>query len=330
MTIIDTQFIHGLHIGFDTYLSDDGYVVYVDNVRAALAAARTDEDGNVLVPTRRHKDYETLATGSNDIAYLPNEGLIPLTYDDGTRTTDLIVGKAGETTVAGYASDDVVAGTTSRMRSMNLSEVPFLADLFTARSILSSETVASLQQDNLDKQAAIERLSADLRDARSDAAAARTNHEQDIDIIGNAFIEEADRRGWCSDADDFIDTLNRGLHLSLPERSSDYYLAVRVSGTTVVALSYGGLSTDVSVHWSVTVSVAALGVRGNPNDIDWEQIITYEGLATQVGQIGAEPTLVVGDGVKVDDEDEAWLHIRDAMDATDITEWEVMAVLERD
>ena len=62
---------------------------------------------------------------------------------------------------------------------------------------------------------------------------ARTNHRNDIKMIGEALIAEADSRGWCDDYDKFVSGLNSRLVVSLEERSQDY----EVTATFIVTVS---------------------------------------------------------------------------------------------
>lgn len=52
------------------------------------------------------------------------------------------------------------------------------------------------------------------------------NHREDIVLIGNALIQEAVDREWCSEYDEFIDELNQKLHESLPIRTRYYDVEV--------------------------------------------------------------------------------------------------------
>lgn len=58
-------------------------------------------------------------------------------------------------------------------------------------------------------------------------------HRRDVATIGSALIDEANERGWCSQYDDFVDTVNGDLHNKLPVRNKPYvitqtYRVVRV------------------------------------------------------------------------------------------------------
>lgn len=47
-------------------------------------------------------------------------------------------------------------------------------------------------------------------------------HEADIQTIGNRLMREAEHRGWCSDYDDVVESLNQNLNVELPVRAKDY------------------------------------------------------------------------------------------------------------
>lgn len=56
----------------------------------------------------------------------------------------------------------------------------------------------------------------------------RERHRADIARISDALIEQADRRGWCSDYDDFVETLNEDLHVPLEVRTKEFEVEARV------------------------------------------------------------------------------------------------------
>lgn len=108
-----------------------------------------------------------------------------------------------------------------------------------------------------------------------------------IDHIGNAFIDEANRRGWCSEADDFIAKLNSTistLGYELPVREQEYTIEVTVTGSistsytfTVTAqnedtareiaesdLRYGNINLDS------VLTDAANNHFDSFDDIDWD------------------------------------------------------------
>lgn len=61
------------------------------------------------------------------------------------------------------------------------------------------------------------------------ATTAERRHADDIALIGDRLIEEAQSREWCAEFDRIVDDLNGSLHVELPRRVRDY--EVRVSLT---------------------------------------------------------------------------------------------------
>lgn len=57
----------------------------------------------------------------------------------------------------------------------------------------------------------------------------RTKHERDIELIGNALLQEAEDRDWCSAYDDFIEVLNRSLTVELKSREHEYEVEIEVT-----------------------------------------------------------------------------------------------------
>lgn len=54
-------------------------------------------------------------------------------------------------------------------------------------------------------------------------------HNLDITRIGEALIQEAEDRDWCSAYDDFIEELNRSLTIELKTREKEYEVEVEVT-----------------------------------------------------------------------------------------------------
>ena len=68
---------------------------------------------------------------------------------------------------------------------------------------------------------------------RDGHAKSRNEAGEAILLIGNALLEEAAKREWCDEADDFIESLNDRLPdwLELPCRKRDYEVSYRITGT---------------------------------------------------------------------------------------------------
>ena len=59
--------------------------------------------------------------------------------------------------------------------------------------------------------------------------ASRTNHAEDIALIGERLIEESDERNWCEEFDEIIDDINVRLHADLPIRRKEFEVRVNYS-----------------------------------------------------------------------------------------------------
>jgi hypothetical protein len=72
----------------------------------------------------------------------------------------------------------------------------------------------------------IERLSNELADTKrnnTEATRYMNDYRSDIDTIGGALMEEAERRGWCAEYDEFVESVNQSLtRASLPTRERVY------------------------------------------------------------------------------------------------------------
>ena len=68
---------------------------------------------------------------------------------------------------------------------------------------------------------------------RTAHANSRNEAVEAIMAIGTAFLEEAEKREWCDEADDFIESLNEKLPawLELPRRKRKYEVGYRITGT---------------------------------------------------------------------------------------------------
>lgn len=79
-------------------------------------------------------------------------------------------------------------------------------------------------------QAQVQMLNERLEKSMSD-------HRSDIERIGEALIDEANERGWCSIYDEFVKNLNRSLTEELPVRRRSYDVDVTVTYTVTVTVS---------------------------------------------------------------------------------------------
>ena len=62
----------------------------------------------------------------------------------------------------------------------------------------------------------------DYLEACTSITEARATHEKDVELIGQALIQEADERGWCDIYDAWIKKLNDKLYYDLPTREREY------------------------------------------------------------------------------------------------------------
>lgn len=92
--------------------------------------------------------------------------------------------------------------------------------------------------------AQIESLTRDRDNLRTRAAA----YAEDFNTVGTMLMEEAERRGWCSEYDEFVDAVNgRTQRLELPSREREveisweetYTVTVRRTGTATLRADYG-------------------------------------------------------------------------------------------
>jgi hypothetical protein len=54
-------------------------------------------------------------------------------------------------------------------------------------------------------------------------------HANDIKLIGEALISEANERDWCAEFDQWVDALNPTLNIELPLRVSDYTTEITIT-----------------------------------------------------------------------------------------------------
>ena len=99
---------------------------------------------------------------------------------------------------------------------------------------------------NPDRRPAVGTLIYDLANAnlRANREQTRANDLMNqawkcLEIIGERFIQEANRRGWCSEADDFIDEINDQLPgaFALPVRQKEYEVTWTQTVTVNVDMS---------------------------------------------------------------------------------------------
>lgn len=117
--------------------------------------------------------------------------------------------------------------TTLLMERDGLNEqVRILAD----QKAADHERIAALIREKTDAEA-------ELQDARRATQQAQIRHDNDVATIGEALLEEAERRDWCSEFDEFVADINEKLHVPLPRRIKDWDVYVPVEVTVRVSVS---------------------------------------------------------------------------------------------
>ena len=99
---------------------------------------------------------------------------------------------------------------------------------------------------------------------------ARTNHRNDIKMIGEALIAEADSRGWCDDYDKFVDGLNSKLNIALETRDQEYEVSatflLKVS-TTITARNIDDANEQAA---ELDLGDYNCSIRGDYDDIEYQ------------------------------------------------------------
>ncbi len=88
-----------------------------------------------------------------------------------------------------------------------------------------SETQAQARRELNDTLTAMRNLANHLRQQAQEAA---QRHRNDITLIGEKLIQEANERQWCREYDRFVEELNDDLERALPLRERDFEITVAV------------------------------------------------------------------------------------------------------
>ncbi|GIM98047.1 hypothetical protein [Paractinoplanes toevensis] len=94
------------------------------------------------------------------------------------------------------------------------------------------------------EQAEQQRQRADASERR--AVTAEQRHRDDITLIGEKLIAEADDRDWCEVYDEFVDYLNINLHVELPLRERDFTVTAMVELRVDVTATSEGQARDLA------------------------------------------------------------------------------------
>lgn len=101
------------------------------------------------------------------------------------------------------------------------------------------ETIVSTVKNSEEYLIENSRLVIERDNLRKLLSESKANHQKDIETIGNALIEEAEQRDFCSDYDNFIDELNEKLTIDLPVRKKTFQVTIEITRT---------ISTSVTVE----------------------------------------------------------------------------------
>jgi hypothetical protein len=98
----------------------------------------------------------------------------------------------------------------------------------------------------------------------------RTSHRNDIKMISDALMAEADSRGWCDDYDKFVGGLNSRLVVSLEEREHEYEVSatflLKVS-TTIKARNIDDANDQAA---DLDLGDYNCSIRGDYDDIEYQ------------------------------------------------------------
>ena len=95
--------------------------------------------------------------------------------------------------------------------------------------VATPPSVEVLQEQVRTLETNVERLQEQLHTSDEQRRQAEQRHRDDIALIGETLIEEANRRDWCGQYDEAVDSLNESLSVQLPLRERDYTVAVPVT-----------------------------------------------------------------------------------------------------
>jgi hypothetical protein len=98
-------------------------------------------------------------------------------------------------------------------------------DVETLMIAAHSETAISAERD---LRTALAAGQAQAEQLRRDVADAERRHRDDIAVIGERLIQEANDRDWCQTYDDIVDELNEKLTFELPLRERDFTVTALV------------------------------------------------------------------------------------------------------
>jgi hypothetical protein len=98
----------------------------------------------------------------------------------------------------------------------------------------------------------------------------RTKHERDIELIGNALLQEAHDRDWCSVYDEFIIDLNKELSVELKTREKEYEVEIEVTRKQVQRVTVTITANDEDHARELINDDPSNYYEDQINEYDWE------------------------------------------------------------
>lgn len=93
------------------------------------------------------------------------------------------------------------------------------------------ETIVSTVKNSEEYLIENSRLVIERDNLRKLLSESKSNHQKDIETIGNALIEQAEQRSFCNEYDDFIEELNQNLTIDLPVRKKTFQVTLEITRT---------------------------------------------------------------------------------------------------
>ena len=124
------------------------------------------------------------------------------------------------------------------------------------------------------KELEVKSLTAGIeRDDAKDARIKReTMHHKDIQTIGEALIEMAEDKDWCSEYDEFINELNGNLYVELPSRRRNYDVTIKVKREVYAYVTVQVEATSEEDAQEIVEEDTYSYLDDLPRDIgDWEE-----------------------------------------------------------
>lgn len=114
------------------------------------------------------------------------------------------------------------------------------------------DTIVTVATPMSDTEQQIAGLQQTISDLRANLNEARIKHNDDVQAIGEALIDEANTRGWCREYDKFVNELNGSLNIQLPLRNRDYIVTQTYRVTRTITIS--AVDSDDALEQADTAS----------------------------------------------------------------------------